>query len=573
MSSGKIHFGGKQGTCWLVAATRVITAAHCVGEVGSEAMVDFTGTPVTARVLDRENSLDAAVLEIPADSDHPPPLPVCARPRELAESKWSAFGFAGVLAEHMHGLTLGGQIRDFYATHYVSGDELQLQCDEGGLPHLPQPDDSGDPAQVFSGMSGAAVRVGGPAGPVVGLWLRSPTVLQSVAIFAAPMEWVVGRFRTSLLDVVIRPWDDHPFLDIRRLPNGSICRIAAHPSLEEIASAWNPGSRPLRIVCDFPRGAEPALQTALLRLILHAPQIAALELSNHADWHAAAIQAARTGMPIDNFTAATVIDPLPWSALAAPVPPQAMTGDRATLDVARAVHESCNRWTLERLVSEIDRVLAEEHTQELIRFHIAADLRDPMRELWETWRTMLAGNPAFLGHFLTLMLTEDGDFDVTKRALIAVGPRTLRICLLRLLAYTLAVNCCLPKPFAPSPHPPGNLGHTDHAGHACGIEIYQKQRLHLTIGGHEWRTPIVLIPHLDQKSGVFRAATLPLSVQPGALSAALSSAPPRTWLLTGAKELHDAMRTSRAALTALLLEQGEEFYALQKSYLPQVTND
>ena len=572
MSSGKIHFEGKQGTCWLISPTRVITAAHCVGPKDSQAMVNLNGTSVQAVVLDRDDALDAAVLEIPAIANPPPPLPVCERPRYAPESRWSAFGFPGVLDAHVLGLTLGGEIRNFYAGRSVSGDALQLQCDEGGLPHLPQLDDHGDAVQVFSGMSGAAVRAGGAAGPVVGLWLQSPTALHGVAIFVSPMESVVGRFRASLLDVVIRPWDDRPFLDIRRLPDG-MCRIAAHPSLEEIASTWNVGSRPLRIVCDFPTGDARALQTALLRLILHAPQIAALEFSNHPDWHTAAIQAAKSGMPIDNFTAAAVIDPLPWSALAAPVPPLAMTADCPTLAVARAIHASCNRWTLERLVSEIDRVLAEEHTQELIRFHIAADLRDPMRELWEDWRPMLAGDPAFLGHFLTLMLTEDGDFDVTKRALIAVGPRTLSICLVRLLAYTLAVNCCLPKPFQPSPTIPGNLGHADHAGHACGIEIYQKQRLHLTIGSHEWRTPIVLIPHLEQKSGVVRAAALPLSAQSGVPNAALSSAPPRTWLLTGAKELHDAMSASRAALTALLLQQGEEFYALQKSYLPQVPNE
>lgn len=569
MSSGKIHFDGEQGTCWLITPSRVITAAHCVGAIGTEAVVDFSGTSVTAKVLDRAEDLDAAVLEIPSLANSPPPLAVCERPRdENAKSQWSSFGFPGVLSEHVLGLTLGGAIRNFRAGRKVAGDALQLQCDEGGLPHLPDLDDHGDQVQVFSGMSGAAVRAGGTAGPVVGLWLQSPTVLHGVAIFVSPMEDVVTRFRSHLFEVAIRPWDDRPFLDIRRLSDGT-CRVAAQPSLAEIASAWN-GSQPLRIACDFPTGEVRALQTALLRLVLHTPNIAALEFPNPADWRSAAVQAGRNGMPINDFIAATVIDPLPWSALATPAPPEAMTTDITPEAVARAIHSSCNHWTLGRLASEIDRVLAEEHTQELIRFHIADDLREPMRELWDQWRPILAGDPAFLGHFLTLMLTEEGDFDVTKRALIAVGPRTLSICLVRLLAYTLAVNCCLPKPFQPSGVLPGNLEHAEHAGHACGIEIYQKQRLHLTIDSCQWRTPIVLIPHLYQDSSVMRAAALPLNVQPGAPTSALSSAPPRTWLLTGAKELHDAMSASRAALTDLLRQQSEEFYTLQKRYLPPV---
>lgn len=567
MCTGKIHFEGRQGTCWLIAPTRVITAGHCVGPTGSDVIVNLNGIEVPGVVLDCDQALDAAVVEIPQVADLTPLL-VCTRPNNTTEAEWNAFGYPGVLDGLVHGLTLGGRIRNFRAGRNDDGDALQLQCDEGGLPHLDHHDEIGDPAQVFSGMSGAAVRVGGDGGPVVGLWLQSPTVLHGVAILVSPMESIVDRFRESLTGVQIRPWDEQPFLDIRLLENGT-CRIAAHPFLKDIASAWNVGSGRLKIACDVPRGAAPALQTALLRLIVHAPNITALEFSSHADWQTAAVQAAKSGMPLDNFVAATVVNLLPWSALTASVPPLAMTTERTMEDVARAIHESCDRWILAKLASKIDSVLAEEHTQDLIRFQIAEDLREPMGELWNSWKLMLARDAAILRNFLTLMLTENGEFDVTKRALIAVGPRTLDICLVRLLAYTLAVNCCLPNRLQLSAACPGNLMNTDHAGHACGIEIYKSSRLHLRIGEHSWSTPIVFIPHLDQEFDILMASTRPLSEPSGVTSAVLSSTLPRTLLFTGSKELLDAMAANRATLTSLLHRKGEIFYALQKNYIPQ----
>lgn len=567
MSSGKIYFNGSQGTCWLIAPNRVITAAHCVGAAGTEATVNF-GNDVVAKVLDRDDDLDAAVLEIATLDTSAQPLNVCERPRNSATSKWTAFGFPGVLEEHVHGLTVGGTIRNFNARRKVDGDALILQCDEGGSPHLPHLDANGDQAQVFSGMSGSAVCAGEVAGPVVGLWLQSPTALHAVSIYVSPMDRIVERFRESLPDVVVAPWDDAPFLDIRKSDNGT-CRVAAFPSLQNIADAWDADSKPLRIACDFSRGESPELQAALLRLVVHAEAIESFEFSNHNEWREAAIQAANNGLPIDNFIATSVINAMPWSALTSRVPLSTTPIELSPADIAKAVHASCNRWTLRRLVSGIDRVLDEVSTAHLIRFDIAADLRDPMREMWRNWLTAFENDPEFLDHFLTLMLTAEGDFNVHKKSLIAAGPRTLPSCLVRLVAYTLAVNCCLQSGFQPSSVPPGNLGNGEHTGHACGIEIHKSKRLHLKISEHEWRTSVVLLPHLEQDASVIHATSLRLNESSDNPNRALSGVLPRTWLLTGAAELHQAMENGRSALTDFLLQKGKEFYMQQKKYLPQ----
>jgi hypothetical protein len=568
MSIGRI-LSPKRGTCWLIAPSRAITAAHCVGSIGTTAEVEFGDSKTMARVLDRDASLDAAILEVGLLINPAPPLSICCRPFGKVTSSWSAFGYPPALDSTMNGLMIGGLIRDFRACRRTVGDTLQLLCDEGGFEHIEDDfDESGDPVQVFAGMSGAAVCATASADRIVGLLVQSPPITLGKVILISPMEQIVERFKASLLDVVVEPWDDTPFLDIRKSDKGA-CRVTAYPSIENIAVAWDAESKPLRIACDFSRGEAPELQFVLMRLIAHSENIGALEFSNYHEWKDATIQAAKKGLPIDSFDADSAISRKSWSALTAGSPLSSKLIELTQTEIAKEIHGACNRWVFTRLVSELERVLECDSTAELIHFDIAEDLRGPMRELWASWREHLNDSPAFLDHFITLMLTADGDFDVSRTALIAAGPKTLSACLVRLMAFTLAINCCLRGSLQPSKKLPGNLGNAEHTGHACGVQTHNRRHLHLTIIDHVWRTPVVFLPNLHQEATINYAASLPLNESLEKPNTSLSASPPRTWMLTGAAELLQAMGESKGALTSFLGRRGLEFYSQQKSHLPK----
>ena len=509
MRVGSVWVDGQlTGTCWPVAADRVLTAEHCVPSVGLDVTVRFGDETVEVEEIGRDAHLDVVLLrtKTSAAGAVPPrlePYEICRAPvGDLAECEkgtaWQSEGFIAAMAYQTSGSAASGAVDKFDARNGTA-PIVELFCRHGGPHHVM--DEGGNPTMLFAGLSGGPVFL--PAQRrVVAIFRHESVEFAGRKLQATPMDAVHAAFQAELVDVCLHDWrpvgtrDGH-FIRIGRNGNGTCSWDSTLPP-SEMARVWDRREPLVRVTCDFPVHEERELCCALLRLALHQGSRVAWLVRGMDDWRKTCRALIAHWFPL------ALRDREWWTR-------QIDFAESPSLDragelypgpaLAETIHEACDRWVLDRLASDISDVL-DNRNPSRVNYLPERSMSRKMTTEWTGWKTRLQVDPSLLRHFLALMLTRDAAFDTEERV-VGAGPETADHCLLTTVLLSLAISVCVPLP--PKFGVPGNLGDNGLSAHACGVQVVGDLRLDSALF-HDmaWETRLVVLPHLDRPAKELR---------------------------------------------------------------------
>jgi hypothetical protein len=185
---------------------------------------------------------------------------------------------------------------------------------------------------------------------------------------------------------------------------------------------------------------------------------------------------------------------------------------------------------------------------------IEAGLRDQLWVLWQIWQAALEADAGSLRRFLVLLADAQDYTDAGERALVRVGPKTVRAHLLKATIFALAFVFAAERPLTPATKHPGNLQGEGAAGHACGVTWIDGRDVGPRVADRTWSTSIVLLAEL--KAGVELLRGEPrldesLDGRPLVGEVAVAERP----LILGADERFlDALEQGTPALSGYLME-------------------
>lgn len=565
-SVGQLLVNGKpRGAGWIVASNYAITAWHCISEVTETDSITlmFDEIQCAVVVVDHDSALDAAILSIYPNGLLPPALPLLARPQDDVQPSpdWYGHGFPGSNGDTTRGITLAGKIISFHSA-YNDAPAIQMSCNDGC-------NTPGFSYASFSGMSGGPVVTNLDGVKAIGIIFVAPPEFGERILFAIPIDIIVQRFSAQLRNIAIASWDN-----TRRVAN--IVRDDTDPGLTAnidlgfIEAIWSRGLAGL--YCNIRPDESTEFTSALTRVLIHADHVNGTELviSGSASWSAACKKYAREWVPVSGFQADTYAHSYIWRELTSEVQPSDGVHYQNLSRAAGVIHNHCDRWVLNDIRERMSIFFDEPNTVSIINYTIADDILGKMQTLWSNWRTQLETDSVLLHHFLTLMLTAQGNYE-SSRAGSGAGPKNVDRCIFHPLVFALAVCTCLPEELMLLKHPqPGNIGDDSLPGHACGIEVLKGELLQLAVVKHHWSTPIVLVPHCQTSWAELHANEMHFRQLQGAPEASLDHDPPREVVIARDIALLRAIESGYAALRAHLkvmcneLIIGQQIYA-QKS--------
>ena len=563
------------GTAWMISEELALTAAHCLRQDTTRAEIHLRAGRWEVEVIDRDVDLDAALLRLvpPLQPDLPAPMLLSARPDIHVETGWRALGFPDVFLENRpDGFTLDGSVSDFPVSGTVHTDQarawMQLNCNQGGAGGNPNRRTStGAPVPLFRGASGSPVQVSACSGRVVGMIRRTDQVLNERTLYATPVDLVHTRFRLAEYGVVIHPWERGITLAAREAERGRFV-LRTSMDLERIATVWEDDHGALRVTCGFNPAQHPELATALLRLAIHAPGSIEMRVLRVEAWQEKARTLVGPWFPAVDLQANDRISRIRWTNHSeAAGASSSLTDDEhdATL-AADTIHRACDAWVLLQLNEQIDNLLELFRTEDILGYNVPEDLREQMRGVWNSWHTLLSGDPVQLQHFLVLVLTHKCR-DTMVRKLSGAGPLTLRRCLLKGVAFALLANACSLSNYEPALVGSGNLVCTRHGNaHLCGIEKIGPKNINHLLELPDWSTPVVFLHYLVQSPALTRAMMTRQDRDPDVIGASISDSFPDALLLGVNPNFVSAVEAGSTALREYLALRIEQHARAQERY-------
>ena len=557
-SVGQVFVGNKPaGTVWMITSTLAVTARHCFDDYPEprQIKVKFGQIEHEVSILEADVALDIALLNFPHGGQLPPNLGLLARPDRasplVTTDRWSAFGYAPAIVEAENGSALSGTITNPFLE--VAGQAVaQLFCEQGGGNEV------NFRRAIFGGFSGGpivAVRDGQEG--VVAVILEAPPANAEIVIYSRPIDAVWTRFKEHL-DIPVRSWDAKAGrLVICRAANGS---LRSNISSNLLAAAWETNLASLW--CNAVPDEGGPLALAVARLLLHAKSAGqpSLYFAMDQGWKSAVVSYGKHCITTVNFSAGDQVAKFDWRPLTEPAPVEGYVfANEAALAVY--IHRLCDAWTFAQLRDAMIKLWDAHSTIPELHFEIAADIRGKMKPAWTSWVNELKDNPVLLHHFLALLVTERGDHTGDSAG---PGAATLKGCLLKGLAFSLAVCSCRPSLLTLKHPTPGNVGTEALAGHICGVGLYRGALLHLYIGEHDWSTIVVTLPNCEHRweSVMVDRHRLDQATD----DASIKRDAPRHIVLTGDRALMISLGTGLQAFDLELDRRCSALLELQSSY-------
>jgi hypothetical protein len=575
MSIGKVSQGGTWGTCWLISPRHAITANHCVGDIGSLVLLEFRDAQdnllrVDAQVLSKEEILDGALLQF--DCDIPlVPLAICGCENisTVPGVQWNGHGFPARAQPVIDRVALHGTIINQHgrlSSGFGRAPVIQIFCEEGqGVGWISTENSFGQRISYLQGISGGPVCVPNQNNRVIGIIRCSP--FSETTIFATPIYKLMEAFKEHLPGVVLYSWQT----DIIWIQSDPSAPKVVHTNIsgQNIHASWQHGGPVRQLFCNLRPADAGLLVAAILRIALHAPSVTQLIVTKHELWRERFSQLAKDWIPLKQFDAGQLTPTFTET----PAGINHAGGESLSIqEVASMIHATCDRWILDELSDQIERVFASDNSVGIFGFQIALDIRAQMRMMWQEWRQSLEADTLLLHHFLALMVTINGEHDTLSQPVVGAGPRTLDRCILRTLAFSLAVSSCSETLFMPKGLHPGNLSHGAGDGHACGIEVHNGVSLHSALRKiADWKVRVLLLTHLSCSQRELTATNKRINEPISGSRPTLDRPPIRTLLLPGDQvEMTDAMAQGVDALSLHLADLSSAFSEEQNDYLCRV---
>jgi hypothetical protein len=127
---------------------------------------------------------------------------------------------------------------------------------------------------------------------------------------------------------------------------------------------------------------------------------------------------------------------------------------------------------------------------------------------WQHWHRELNEKPAVRRRFLTLLTSLDDAPEDSPAALVQVGPRNLKLHLLRAVVLALAFAVSVDGGLIPATAHPGNLVIKNVTAHASGVAWLKGRELGPDVLSHPWTTGLVLLSELRATAAFLQASPL-----------------------------------------------------------------
>lgn len=511
MSEAKIRIGGRiTGTAWLVHPRHAITAAHCVGALGTAVELLFVNpishaydVPIAATVLVRDALQDGALLQL---ATAPPGIPVLSIIQSPVDTRpqWLARGFPAIAENNVHLFEARGTVGVTTALVQDGNPQvIQLNlANASSAPELRVDEITGNAVHSLAGLSGSAVRILDDlgAGHVIGIIRCSVTAMPQDIIYAAPIEALWDEFAPHLPGVTLHR-QSRTNGTVRTGP--VVGSVISNIDEDLVAAAWK-DNVVKDITVDLPWDATSPLIPAILRIILHQPGIERLRVRNPAAWNARLHNYADTWIALERFNLQGIGNPAIECAQPSTESGNSFSSGSA---VAEVIHSACDRFVLEHVDQRLGLLFELTQPRDIAGYDIARDVLQQMKVTWAAWRSPLRADAALLHHFLALMLTHEGGHDCTLDPSPGAGPLTMEECILPAIIFGLAIAPILPTTLAPKHPQPGNVGQNGTSGHACGILAIKRRRMEFELRGRQWQTQVVLLQGLRCTAEVLQAST------------------------------------------------------------------
>lgn len=568
-SIARLEVNGEHvGSAWLLTPNLVCTANHCVGdcELNESVGLQFPSERIMGTVIEKNSEFDIALLQVDGAAHSIGPLPLIARPIAFPISKqFELHGYPVRNSEfHENGLTLGGVVRNGRADTRAS-PLMQLYCDEGAR--------LGDQESPFGGISGCPVmiRPKDDAEPVVIGVTSHHHLAQDDILFCTPVDSVIAKYADKTDGAELKSWDAlQRILLVAR--DGERYRTNLDESL--LKTLWQDGLTGLW--CDLRTDECPSLTSAIERIVVNSPFATArpmtdLHFAGAAAWKSRCERCTSDWVPVEDSTIKKTLGQYTFVELANDDLPLGGVYFDDLEQLAGHVRVLCNEWAFKRLrdrVSEsFDNPVGE------LKYKIAPDIVEAMRRLWGEWINVFSNDPDTLHHFIGLMLSCDGGYLMIDSA-AGTGPETIDRCVLHATVFALALCVALPQQLqTPRGKSPGNLGQDEMSGHSSGIQTMSGLTLRMADHrSHKWKTPFVMLPHLQVAWEVYRVGESRLDKAVNESGKSLSHEPASSFVLPSDIELLSAIADGLDRLRTLLSDRYTEFLLAQERYVTEAKN-
>lgn len=562
MTEAKIRVEGIiKGTCWLVDSQHVITAAHCVGDLGTSVELLFLNQKtrsrdivVNAAVVVTDKDADGALLRLERKLDELE-LPRIVSSQSDSIIQWTARGFPSVAEDCVDVVEVQGTAKGTTFLKLQGRPQaIQLNLSHGSISPEERYDESGNKLHALGGLSGSAVciREGPEKGSVVAIVRCSFPGMPQDFVYATPLDSIWSKFSEYLPDTKLHQWN-RTTGGIRMGDDGRTVLSSIDPEL--VFSAWSENTVK-EITVDMDYEGDSPLIDAVLRVVLHQPGISHLHVRNYRAWNHRLRRHAEDWIGLAQFSPDTAHYPAE----------ELLGGYRGfslefadAASAAMAIHEACDRFVLSSIRDFLSLLFEAENPRDYATFHIAPDVLGEMKRTWKEWRKQLESDASLLHHFLAQTLTHNSEYNSTVSASPGAGPLTLTECILPAVIFGLAIAPFFPQALIPAGMPPGNLGFQMITGHSCGIQAVRRESLDLVLRDHQWNTQIVLLKHLQYLPPELQIATGTLISQADAPRPTLTRPAPSAVIITCDRETRKAIGLGVPQLKAHLdLRQQEQ---------------
>jgi len=569
MSTAKISINGQdKGTAWLIHEQHVVTAAHCVGAIGSAAELYFWDSAlpgframIPAMVMRVNARKDIALLRLSAAHPELPCLPVSKRSIAPTQVNWTGEGFPAAGANEVGSFGIHGTVALMRGALNRNGEmvpAIQLTCLQGleRYPARQMVDAEGVPIHFLAGVSGSAIVIPDKAHRVIGLVRCATSAFGAATIYATPIEDVWEEFKADLPGVDLHEWQRNS--GCVRLEAGT---VTSNLDQELVVAAWSEDTVK-DITIDVAWGETGPLVPAVLRLVLHHPSVLRLHVRNAAAWNQRLRNYAESWIALETFDPAARVAPAVEMAQPGPV---AGATHPSVAAAAMALQHLCDGYVLDRLDEKLVVLFEAPHPEDFAGYPIAVDVLARMAVTWTDWRTRLRADAALLHHFLALMVTHHGTHDCVTDPSPGAGPLTIKECLLPATIFGLAIAPFLPTALDPKHPQPGNLGREALNGHTCGIQAIKRRALDTELRAHSWTTQVVLLQMLKHRPAEWEAATETL-MSSGRSRPTLNRIAPSTLVITRDADVRTAIATSMDAIRQLLQTRYDQQLQRKQDY-------